>query len=62
MRVWTAAALIVAAVAGMGFVHPFGNPRVEPAEGLGTLLQGATMPVDAKAVDAVKKKPSSPKD
>jgi cytochrome c len=50
MRVWTAAALTVAAVVGMGYVHPFGNPRVEPAEGLGTLLQGAKMPVDARAV------------
>jgi cytochrome c len=50
MRVWTAAALTVAAVVGLGFVHPFGNPRVEPAEGLGALLQGATMPADAKAV------------
>jgi cytochrome c len=50
MRVWTAAALTVAAVVGLGFVHPFGNPRVEPAEGLGTLLQGAKMPVDARAV------------
>jgi cytochrome c len=50
MRVWTVAALTVAAVVGLGFVHPFGNPRVEPAEGLGTLLQGANMPADAKAV------------
>ena len=50
MRVWTVAALTVAAVAGLGFVHPFGNPRVEPAEGLDTLLQGAKMPPDAKAV------------
>ncbi len=31
-------------------MHPFGNPRVEPAEGLGTLLQGAKMPADAKTV------------
>jgi cytochrome c len=50
MRVWTAAALTVAAVVGLGFVHPFGNPRVEPAEGLGTLLRGAKMPANAKAV------------
>jgi cytochrome c len=40
MRVWTAAALAVAVAVALGFVHPFGNPRVEPAEGLGTLLQG----------------------
>jgi cytochrome c len=50
MRPWTAAALTVAAVVGMGYVHPFGNPRVEPAEGLGTLLQSAQMPANAKAV------------
>ena len=37
-------------MSGLGFVHPFGNPRVEPATGLGTLLQGAKMPADAKAV------------
>ena len=50
MRAWIVAALTVAAVVGLGFVHPFGNPRVEPAEGLGTLLQGAKMPAEAKAV------------
>jgi cytochrome c len=50
MRVWTVAALTVAAVVGLGFVHPFGNPRVEPAEGLGTLMRGAKMPAEAKAV------------
>jgi cytochrome c len=50
MRLWTAAALTVAAVVALGYVHPFGNPRVEPARGLGTLLEGATMPADAKAV------------
>jgi cytochrome c len=50
MRPWIAAAITVAAVASLGYVHPFGNPRVEPAEGLGTLLQGANMPADAKAV------------
>jgi cytochrome c len=30
-------------------VHPFGNPRVETARGLGTLLQGAKLWPDAKA-------------
>jgi cytochrome c len=50
MRTWPVAALTVAAVVGLGFVHPFGNPRAEPAKGFGTLLQGATMPTDAKAV------------
>ena len=38
MRPWTAAVLTVAAVTGLGFVHPFGDPRVEPAEGLGTRI------------------------
>jgi len=50
MRPWIAAAITVAAVVSLGYVHPFGNPRAEPAEGLGTLLQGANMPADAKAV------------
>jgi cytochrome c len=54
MRVWVAAFVTVVAVMGVGFglgnLHPFGDPRVEPAEGLGTLLRGANMPVDAKAV------------
>ena len=50
MRRWIAAVLTVAAVAGLGYVHPFGNPRVEPAKGVDTLLQGARMPVDARAV------------
>ncbi|WP_433963733.1 heme-binding domain-containing protein [Tunturiibacter gelidiferens] len=50
MRPWIAAVLTVAAVVALGNVHPFGNPRVEPAKGFGTLLEGATMPADAKAV------------
>ena len=50
MRPWIAAAITVAAVMSLGYVHPFGNPRVEPAEGLGTLLYGAKMPANAKAV------------
>jgi cytochrome c len=54
MRVWIAALATVIAVMGSGYVlgslHPFGDPRVEPAEGLGTLLQGAKMPAEAKAV------------
>ena len=50
MRPWIAAALTVAAVVALGYVHPFGNPRAESAKGLGTLLDGATMPADAKAV------------
>ena len=42
------------ALIGLCFVHPFGNPRVEPAKGLGTLLQGANMPLQSKAVLAAK--------
>jgi cytochrome c len=49
-RAWVTAVLTVAAVAGLGHVHPFGNPRVKPPKGLGTLLHGASMPADAKAV------------
>ena len=49
-RPWIIAVLTVAVVAGLGYAHPFGNPRVEPAKGLGTVLQGANMPADAKAV------------
>src|SRR5579871_4270362 len=49
-RTWIVAVLTVAAVAGLGYVHPFGNPRVEPPKGSNTLLQGANMPADAKAV------------
>ena len=50
MRSWTVAALAVAAIVGLGYVHPFGNPRVEPAKGIDTLLQGANIPANARAV------------
>ena len=50
MRPWIAAVLIVGSVAGLGHLHPFGNPRAQPAKGLGTLLQGADMPANARAV------------
>ena len=33
---------------GLGLIHPFGNPRVEPSKGLNTLLAHATMPAQAK--------------
>jgi len=42
--------LSVVSSIGLSFVHPFGNPRVEPAKGLDTLLQGAHIPADAKKV------------
>ena len=38
------------AMVGLAFVHPFGNPRVEPAKGLDTLLRGAKLPAEAKRV------------
>lgn len=38
------------AIVGLAFVHPFGNPRVEPAKGLDTLLQGANLPANARDV------------
>ena len=50
MRWLIVTVLIVASVAALGHLHPFGNPRAESAKGLGTLLQGATMPADARAV------------
>jgi cytochrome c len=54
MRAWVVAFVTVVAVMGVGFglgnLHPFGDPRVEPAEGLGTLLRGAKMPAEAKTV------------
>src|SRR5271170_945486 len=48
MRPWFVAVLVVSSIAGLGYLHPFGNPRAEPAKGLGTLLQGSNMPADAK--------------
>src|SRR5271168_4626955 len=48
MRPWFVAVLVVSSIAGPGYLHPFGNPRAEPAKGLGTLLQGSNMPADAK--------------
>jgi cytochrome c len=50
MRWWIAAALTATGLFGLGYVHPFGNPRVESGKGLGTLLQDANMPANAKAV------------
>jgi cytochrome c len=45
-------AIVLSAIAmvGLAFVHPFGNPRVEPAKGLDTLLRGAKLPAEAKRV------------
>jgi hypothetical protein len=44
MRPWTIAALAVAAIVGLRYMHLFGNPRFESAKGLDTLLLGANMP------------------
>jgi cytochrome c len=46
----TVIALCAVSIVGLAFVHPFGNPRSEPARGLDTLLRGANMPPDAKKV------------
>jgi cytochrome c len=48
--IWFVALLTVVSVIELGCLHPFGDPRVEPAKGLGTLLRSAKMPADAKAV------------
>ena len=50
MRPWIIAVVAMTAIVGLGYIHPFGNPRVEPAKGLDTLLLGANMPANAKAV------------
>jgi cytochrome c len=50
MRPWIAAGVIVAAVAGLGHLHPFGNPRAERGKGVDTLLRDAKMPAAARAV------------
>jgi cytochrome c len=50
MRWFIAAVLAATGLFGLGFLHPFGNPRVEPPKGLGTLLQDANMPSGARAV------------
>jgi cytochrome c len=50
MRWLIVAGLTAAGLVALGYVHPFGNPRVEPPQGLGTLLQDANMPAGARAV------------
>ena len=50
MRRWIVALVFVFAIVGLGYVHPFGNPRTEPSKGPGTLLQGANLPADARQV------------
>ena len=50
MRPWFVAGLIVVSIAALGHVHPFGDPRAEPAKGSGTLLRDANMPANVKAL------------
>lgn len=50
MRPWTVAAFTAAAIVGLGVVHPFGDPRVEPQKGLDSLLRSTTIPANARAV------------
>jgi cytochrome c len=42
--------MLFAGSVGLATTHPFGNPRTEPRKGLGTLLQHAELPADAKKV------------
>ncbi len=42
--------LSAVAAVGLAFVHPFGNPRAEPAKGPGTLLADANMPAETKQI------------
>src|ERR1700761_9602429 len=49
-RAWLAALITVVAATAFGYVHPFGNPRVEPEKGVDTLLQRSTLPPAARAV------------
>jgi cytochrome c len=50
MRPWFVAVLIVASIGALGYVHPFGDPRAEPAKGSGALLRGANMPANVKVL------------
>jgi cytochrome c len=50
MRWLVVAAITAAGLVGLGYVHPFGNPRVEPPKGFDTLLRDANMPSRARAV------------
>jgi cytochrome c len=42
--------LAVVAATAFGYVHPFGNPRIERPKGRNTLLQHSRIPADARAV------------
>jgi cytochrome c len=49
-RAWVVAVLIAASAIALGYVHPFGNPRVESPRGLNTVLRGAHLPPEAKSL------------
>jgi cytochrome c len=49
-KAWTAAAAAGAVLFGLGFVHPFGDPRAETPRGNGALLEAAKMPAETKSV------------
>jgi len=49
-RPWLTAVVTVVAVVGLGYVHPFGNPRAKAAEGSGAISLDANMPAAARAV------------
>ena len=49
-RLWLTVYISVVAIVGLGYIHPFGDPRAEPAKGLSTLLQGSNMPANARQV------------
>jgi cytochrome c len=42
--------LCAVVLAGMAYVHPFANPRVQPTQGLDTLLRGTNISADAKNI------------
>ena len=52
MRRSAIASIVTFAAISLGLIlgcwHPFGDPRVEPRKGRGTLLRGATMPAHAR--------------
>jgi cytochrome c len=50
MRLWLIAAVSVVAIVGLGYIHPFGDPRAEPPKGRSTLLQGSSLPANARQV------------
>jgi len=50
MRLWVIAAVSIFAVAELRYIHRAGDPRVESANFLGTLLPEASMPASSGQV------------